>query len=92
MKGIRRIILLGLLSPLFLFGQQPKLEMLTTGTATSLRGLSVVSDEVIWVSGSKGTIGRSVDGGQTWKWSVVTGFEKMISAILKPLMRIPPSS
>jgi photosystem II stability/assembly factor-like uncharacterized protein len=76
MKGFRLFILLGLLSPLFLMSQSPKLEMLTTGTATSLRGLSVVNDQVIWVSGSKGTIGRSVDGGQTWKWSVVTGFEK----------------
>ena len=76
MKRCWFFILTFLVNPLFLFAQQPKLEMLTSGTATSIRGLSVVSDQVIWVSGSKGTIGRSVDGGQTWKWSVVNGFEK----------------
>jgi photosystem II stability/assembly factor-like uncharacterized protein len=42
----------------------------------SFRGLSVVSDSVLWVSGSSGTTGRSIDGGKTWKWSVVKGFEK----------------
>jgi photosystem II stability/assembly factor-like uncharacterized protein len=51
-------------------------QMLTTGTNTSLRGMSVPSDNVIWVSGSNGTIGRSIDAGITWKWMVVPGFEK----------------
>jgi len=51
-------------------------EILTRGTRTSLRGLSVVDDRVIWVSGSNGTVGRSIDGGKTWKWTVVKGFEK----------------
>ncbi len=52
------------------------IEMLTSGTRTSLRGLSVVSDEVIWVSGSNGMVGRSTDGGKTWQWTTVKGFEK----------------
>ncbi|GEO07665.1 WD40/YVTN/BNR-like repeat-containing protein [Segetibacter aerophilus] len=51
-------------------------QVLTTGTNTSLRGMSIPSDQVIWVSGSNGTIGRSVDAGATWKWMVVPGFEK----------------
>ncbi|RYY82037.1 MAG: oxidoreductase [Chitinophagaceae bacterium] len=51
-------------------------EVLDKGTKTSLRGLSVVDDNVVWVSGSNGTIGRSTDGGKSWKWSVVKGFEK----------------
>ena len=54
----------------------PKLEVLTSGTNTSLRGLSVVSNLVIWVSGSNGLVGRSNDGGKTWKWFRVKGFEK----------------
>jgi len=54
----------------------PKLEVLTSGTKTSLRGLSVVSDEVVWVSGSSGTVGRTSDGGKNWKWFSVKGFEK----------------
>src|SRR5690348_10562775 len=54
----------------------PKVEVLTSGTKTSLRGLSVVNDEIVWVSGSKGTIGRTTDGGKNWKWFVVKGFEQ----------------
>jgi hypothetical protein len=54
----------------------PTLQVLSTGTNTSLRGLSVVNNEVIWVSGSKGTVGKSTNGGKDWKWLVVKGFEK----------------
>ena len=73
--------LIVLLSTCFLqaFSQNktlPKLEILTSGTKTSLRGLSVVNDQVIWVSGSNGTIGKSTNGGKDWKWNVVKGFEK----------------
>ena len=55
----------------------PSVQTLTTGTRTSLRGLSVVSDNVVWVSGSNGTVGRSSDGGKEWKWMTVKGFEKV---------------
>ncbi|MGZ3846560.1 MAG: WD40/YVTN/BNR-like repeat-containing protein [Flavisolibacter sp.] len=54
----------------------PKLEVLTSGTKTSLRGLSVVSDAIAWVSGSNGAVGKTTDGGKNWKWVVVKGFEK----------------
>ena len=54
----------------------PTVQVLTSGTNSSLRGLSVVSDEVVWVCGSHGTVGRSTDGGKNWKWLVVKGFEK----------------
>jgi photosystem II stability/assembly factor-like uncharacterized protein len=47
-----------------------------SGTNTSLRGLSVVTDKIIWVSGSNGTVGRSLDSGRTWKWMIVKGFER----------------
>ena len=56
--------------------QTPVVEMLTSGTATSLRGLSVVNDNVAWVSGSNGTVGKTTNGGKTWKWITVKGFEK----------------
>ena len=52
------------------------IEILTSGTHTSLRGLSVVSDQVIWVSGSGGMVGKSVDGGKSWSWMTVPGYEK----------------
>jgi photosystem II stability/assembly factor-like uncharacterized protein len=52
-----------------------KIEMLTSGNKVSIRGLSVVTDKVIWVSGNNGRVGKSIDGGKTWKWIVVKGFE-----------------
>ena len=54
----------------------PEVTVLTSGTNTSLRGLSVVNDMVVWVSGSNGTVGKSTDGGKNWKWISVKGFEK----------------
>jgi photosystem II stability/assembly factor-like uncharacterized protein len=53
----------------------PSIRVLDSVNA-SFRGLSVPSDSVVWVSGSNGTVGRSVDGGNTWKWITVPGFEK----------------
>ncbi len=58
------------------FAQIPRVEVLTSGNGVSLRGLSVVNDNVVWVSGNKGTVGRTTNGGKTWQWRVVTGFEK----------------
>ncbi|MFC0064579.1 WD40/YVTN/BNR-like repeat-containing protein [Umezawaea endophytica] len=37
-----------------------------TGTDAQLRGLSVVDARVVWASGSKGTVLRTVDGGASW--------------------------
>ena len=54
----------------------PTVEVLTSGTNTSLRGLSAVNDAVAWVSGSNGTIGRTVNGGRDWRWMQVKGFEQ----------------
>lgn len=42
----------------------------------SLRGLSVVNNKIVWVSGSNGTVGKSVDGGLTWDWMKVNHYEK----------------
>lgn len=59
-----------------ILAQTASIEILTSGTKTSLRGLSVVNDNVIWVSGSNGTVGKSTNGGKNWKWMKVNGFEK----------------
>lgn len=56
------------------FGQS--IQLLNKGTKTSIRGLSVVDDQTVWVSGSGGMVGRSTDGGQSWNWTTVKGFEK----------------
>jgi photosystem II stability/assembly factor-like uncharacterized protein len=54
----------------------PFVEVLTSGTKTSLRGISVVNDNIVWVSGSNGTVGKTTNGGKNWKWVTVKGFEK----------------
>ena len=51
-------------------------KLLNSGSKASFRGLSVVTDDIVWVSGSAGTVGRSVDGGKNWTWMTVKGFEK----------------
>ncbi len=51
-------------------------KLFNSGSKASLRGLSVVTDNIIWVSGSDGTVGRSLDGGNSWNWTIVKGFEK----------------
>ena len=53
-----------------------RLELIAKAGTTSIRGLSVVEDKVVWVSGSKGMVGRSEDGGKTWNWNQVKGYEK----------------
>lgn len=50
--------------------------MLTKGKPVSLRGLSAVNNNVIWVSGSDGTVVISTDGGKNWKWTQIPGYEK----------------
>jgi photosystem II stability/assembly factor-like uncharacterized protein len=55
--------------------KQLGVEIITSGTNTSLRGMSVPSETVIWVSGSNGTVGKSVNGGRAWRWITVPGFE-----------------
>ncbi len=44
---------------------------------TSIRGLSVVDDRVAWFSGSKGHVGRTINGGITWTVQQVKDFEKV---------------
>lgn len=56
--------------------QIPHIDALLTGKKTSLRGLSVVNDNILWVSGSNGTVGKSTNGGKDWKWFQVKAFEK----------------
>jgi photosystem II stability/assembly factor-like uncharacterized protein len=43
----------------------------------SFRGLCAVSPTVAWVSGTKGTYGRTTDGGTTWSVGTVPGAEKL---------------
>jgi photosystem II stability/assembly factor-like uncharacterized protein len=42
-------------------------DLTPTGTTARLRGVSAVSADVAWTSGSLGTVLRTVDGGTTWQ-------------------------
>lgn len=57
-----------------LFAQQ--ITVLDSARKISLRGLSVVSNDVVWASGSSGKVARSIDGGKTFTWITVPGYEK----------------
>lgn len=56
--------------------QDFRLELLVPQNDASFRGLSVVDDAIAWVSGSKGHVGVTLDGGKNWKFTQVSGFEK----------------
>jgi len=56
------------------FSHAQTIQILTSGTQTSLRGLSVVDNKVLWASGSNGTVARSTDGGKTFNWITVKGY------------------
>ena len=46
-------------------------------TDASFRGLDVVSENVIWASGTGGTVIRTIDGGKNWNVFKVEGAEKL---------------
>src|SRR5215831_17437163 len=54
--------------------QSTKIDVPTTA---SLRGLSVINQNVVWASGTGGTVIKTNDGGKTWKVVVVPGAEKL---------------
>ncbi|ASZ13522.1 oxidoreductase [Chitinophaga pendula] len=54
-------------------GVLPEIQSLVKGPIQSIRGMSVVSDQVVWVSGTEGMVGRSTDGGKNWSWQRVAG-------------------
>jgi photosystem II stability/assembly factor-like uncharacterized protein len=56
--------------------QSPTISLLDTSRKVSIRGLSVVNDNVVWCSGSNGSVAKSIDGGKTFTWQTITGYEK----------------
>ncbi len=74
---MKKILWCLLLAPFFCAAQSYSIKPLNESAKTSLRGLSVVSDQVIWVSGSNGSVGKTTDGGATWKWVKPKGYEKI---------------
>ncbi len=73
---LMQIVLLITLFSVKAFAQQPVINFLDSGHNASLRGLSVVTDSIIWVSGSNGTVARSTNGGKSFEWLTVKGYEQ----------------
>lgn len=86
MRIIQPFLIFALLTSFFVAHAQYKIDILDSNTfqlregvvlnKTSFRGLSVVDDNTIWVSGSRGTIARSIDGGKTFTYTQLKGYEK----------------
>lgn len=76
-KIIRTLLVAVLLFPMLGNAQGYQFKLLNSSENTSIRGMSVVSDQVAWVSGSNGSIGKTVDGGTTWQWHKPAGYEKL---------------
>ena len=66
--------------PLFIsltFGQSISLVTLDSRVESTFRGLSVVNQKVVWVSGTGGTVLRTIDGGKNWENISVPNMEKI---------------
>ncbi|MFI5154331.1 MAG: WD40/YVTN/BNR-like repeat-containing protein [Chitinophagales bacterium] len=73
-KSVCTFFLFQFLLTLSMDGQQ--IVRLSDSSKVSIRGLSVVNDHLIWVSGTGGKVGKSINGGRSWEWNIVPGFEK----------------
>ncbi|MGY8647285.1 MAG: WD40/YVTN/BNR-like repeat-containing protein [Verrucomicrobiales bacterium] len=56
---------------------QWKWDLQNSGVETSIRALCAVDEKTCWFGSGKGTIGRTMDGGKTWKRFVVKGAEEV---------------
>ena len=54
-----------------------QLQVQDSGADAQLRGVAAVSSKIAWASGTKGTVLRTEDGGQTWKDVSVKGAEAL---------------
>ncbi len=59
-----RVLVLLFFSAVALAQSGPRIE--TSRTTENLRGVSAVSHQIAWASGTHGTYLRTIDGGQTW--------------------------
>jgi photosystem II stability/assembly factor-like uncharacterized protein len=73
--GMRPRCLLPLALGSFCLGQAHILQ--NSHTTENLRGVSAVSADVVWASGTHSTYLRTIDGGATWKPAQVPGAENL---------------
>jgi len=73
-KKIKVAILIVLLFTISTLKAQ-HITLVQQGKPTSIRGLCVIDDETAWVCGSKGYVAITSNGGLTWSWQQVKGYE-----------------
>jgi photosystem II stability/assembly factor-like uncharacterized protein len=66
-----------LFSLLLISSMHAQWQKIPVSTSASFRGLSMVNANVIWASGSEGTVIRTIDTGKTWAVMTVPGAEKL---------------
>ena len=72
-----RLIMPLLLSALLTPQAPPAWTLQTSGVTARLRGVSAASANVVWASGTDGTVIRTADGGKTWTRLTVPDAEKL---------------
>jgi len=77
MKPLYLIFIIQIFFLNLLSAQQATINIVNQERNSSYRGLSVVDDETVWVSGSNGTVGLSTDAGKNWQWVNPIGYEKI---------------
>jgi len=75
--SIKQIKILSLLALLFTSSilKAQHITLVQQGQPTSIRGMCVIDDKTAWVSGSKGHVAITKNGGKTWVWQQVKGYE-----------------
>lgn len=76
MKLFFKITLLALAFSKIAGAQSFKIVPLASGKNTSIRGLSVVDNQVAWVSGSNGWIAKTING-KDFEWWQLPGYERI---------------
>ena len=71
---IKKLIVLLFFSLVFLGKSQTLTLINQEKNEVSFRGISIVNENIYWVSGSLGTIGKTVNGGKTFSWFYPKGF------------------
>ncbi len=59
----------------FALAQGPRVVLFDTKTSASFRGLSTPVNEVAWIAGTKGTVCKTVNGGQSFSCITVPGYD-----------------
>ena len=71
----QHFLFFALLSYQISFAQIINLSPQESGTDASFRGLWVLNENIIWASGTKGTVLKTENGGQNWSKINIKGFE-----------------